>query len=62
MPLMNAQQYEDSLKKLNLEVYLFGERVENPVDHPMIRPSMNAVALTSQREENQPVHPYSPEH
>jgi 4-hydroxybutyryl-CoA dehydratase/vinylacetyl-CoA-Delta-isomerase len=46
MPLMNAQQYEDSLRKLNLEVYLFGERIENPVDHPMIRPSMNAVALT----------------
>lgn len=46
MPMMNAQQYEKSLRKLKLEVYLFGERVENPVDHPMIRPSMEAVGVT----------------
>lgn len=46
MTLMNAQQYEESLQKLNPEVYLFGKRIDNPVDHPIIRPSMNAVALT----------------
>lgn len=46
MPLMNAQQYEESLRKLDLEVYMFGERIKNPVDHPVIRPSMNAVAVT----------------
>lgn len=44
--LMTGSQYEESLRKLNLVVYLFGERVENVVDHPLIRPSMNAVALT----------------
>jgi len=44
--MMNAQQYEDSLRRLNLKVYLFGERIANVVDHPMVRPSMNAVALT----------------
>lgn len=44
--MMNASEYEASLRKLNLKVYLFGERVENVVDHPIIRPSMNAVALT----------------
>ena len=44
--LMTAGQYEESLRKLNLVVYLFGERVRNIVDHPLIRPSMNAVALT----------------
>ncbi len=44
--MMTGSQYEESLRKLNLEVYLFGERVENVVDHPLIRPSMNAVALT----------------
>ncbi len=46
MPLMNAQQYEHSLRQLRLNVYLFGERVETPVDHPMIRPSMQAVGVT----------------
>ena len=44
--MMTAQQYEDSLRKLNLVVYMFGRRVENPVDDPIIRPSMNAVAKT----------------
>lgn len=46
MTLMNAAQYEESLRKLNLEAYIFGERISDPVDHPIIRPSMNAVALT----------------
>ncbi len=44
--MKTKQQYIDSLRRLNLEVYLFGERVSNPVDHPMVVPSMNAVAAT----------------
>ena len=44
--MMTKQQYIDSLRKMNLKVYLMGELVENPVDHPMIRPSMNSVAMT----------------
>lgn len=44
--MMTPEQYEDSLRKLNLEVYMFGKRVENVVDDPIIRPSMNAVAKT----------------
>ncbi len=44
--MMTAEQYEESLRKLKLVVYLFGERIENPVDHPIIRPSMKAVAKT----------------
>src|SRR5665811_195714 len=44
--MMTGSLYEESLRKLDLTVYLFGERVRNVVDHPMIRPSMNAVALT----------------
>jgi 4-hydroxybutyryl-CoA dehydratase/vinylacetyl-CoA-Delta-isomerase len=46
MPMMTAREYEESLRKLNLVVYLFGERVDNVVDNPIIRPSMNAVAAT----------------
>ncbi len=44
--MISAEQYEESLRKLNLAVYMFGERVENVVDNPIIRPSMNAVAKT----------------
>jgi len=44
--LMTAKQYEESLRKLNLNVYQFGKKLENVVDDPIIRPSMNAVALT----------------
>ena len=44
--MMTKEQYIESLRKLNLKVYVMGELVENPVDHPMIRPSMNSVAMT----------------
>ncbi len=44
--LMNAREYEESLRKLRLNVYMFGKKIENVVDHPIIRPSMNAVAAT----------------
>jgi 4-hydroxybutyryl-CoA dehydratase/vinylacetyl-CoA-Delta-isomerase len=44
--MLTPEQYEESLRKLKLVVYLFGEKLGNPVDHPIIRPSMNAVAKT----------------
>ncbi|KIO45434.1 4-hydroxyphenylacetate 3-hydroxylase family protein [Sanguibacteroides justesenii] len=44
--MMTKEQYVESLRKLNLKVYFMGELIENPVDHPMIRPSMNSVAMT----------------
>jgi 4-hydroxybutyryl-CoA dehydratase/vinylacetyl-CoA-Delta-isomerase len=46
MALMNGEQYRDSLRKMNPSVYLLGERLTNPVDHPMVIPSQNAVAMT----------------
>ena len=46
--MKTPEQFVESLRKLNLEVYLLGERVKNPVDHPMIRPSLNSVAMTFQ--------------
>ena len=46
IPVMTAGQYEESLRKLKLKVYMFGKRIENVVDDPIIRPSMNAVAAT----------------
>jgi len=46
MALKTREEYIESLRKLNLKVYLMGELIENPVDHPMIRPSLNSVAMT----------------
>ncbi len=44
--LASGEEYIESLRGRSLNVYLFGERVEEPVDHPVIRPSINAVAET----------------
>ncbi len=46
MALKTAEQYEDSLRKMKFKVYLMGELVKNPVDNPIIRPSMNSVKMT----------------
>ena len=45
-PIRTGAEYIESLRGRNLTIYLFGERVAEPVDHPMIRPSINAVAET----------------
>ncbi len=44
--LMTGEQYIESLRKLKTRVYMFGEHIENWVDHPIIRPSINCVAMT----------------
>jgi 4-hydroxybutyryl-CoA dehydratase/vinylacetyl-CoA-Delta-isomerase len=45
-PIRTGEEYIDSLRGRNLKVYLLGELVDEPVDHPIIRPSVNAVAET----------------
>ncbi|MCM0759046.1 4-hydroxyphenylacetate 3-hydroxylase family protein [Sporomusa sphaeroides DSM 2875] len=44
--MMTPEQYEESLRQMNFKVYLQGELIDNPVDHPIIRPSMNSVKMT----------------
>ncbi|MEM7105682.1 MAG: 4-hydroxyphenylacetate 3-hydroxylase N-terminal domain-containing protein [Bacteroidota bacterium] len=44
--LVTGEDYINSLRNRGLKVWLFGELVEEPVDHPMIRPSINALART----------------
>ena len=46
MALMTAEQYIESLRKLGTRVYMFGEKIDNWVDHPIIRPSINCLAMT----------------
>jgi len=45
-PIRNGADYIESLRGRDLPVYLFGERITEPVDHPIIRPSINAMAAT----------------
>ena len=44
--ITTGAEYIESLRGRNLEVYFMGERIAEPVDHPVIKPSINAVART----------------
>lgn len=46
MALMTGQEYIESIRKINMQIYMFGEKVENPVDNPILRPSLNSVRMT----------------
>ncbi len=46
MALKTKQQYIESLRKLKPTVYMFGEKIENPVDNPRIFAGINATAAT----------------
>nr|MCR4704695.1 4-hydroxybutyryl-CoA dehydratase [Lachnospiraceae bacterium] len=46
MALMTGEQYVESVRKLNLDIYMFGKKVTNPVDDPILRPSLNSVKET----------------
>ena len=46
MALMTGEQYIESIRKINMQVYMFGEKVENRVDDPILRPSLNSVRMT----------------
>ncbi len=45
MALKTKEEYFESIRKLNLPVYVMGEKVKN-VDHPIIWPSINSVGMT----------------
>lgn len=46
MALRSKEDYIQSIADLDLEIYLFGEKVDDYVNHPMIRPSLNCVGMT----------------
>ena len=46
MPLMTGEQYIESIRKLNMQVYMFGKKIDNPVDDPILRPALNSVRMT----------------
>jgi len=43
---MNGDQYRESIRKKKPVFYLFGQKIENPYDHPIVRASQNSYALT----------------
>ncbi|MGE0062604.1 MAG: 4-hydroxyphenylacetate 3-hydroxylase family protein [Xanthobacteraceae bacterium] len=43
-PIANADDYVRSLRGRRMMIYFMGERVAEPADHPVIRPSINAMA------------------
>lgn len=45
-PIVTGDDYVESLRGRGVEVWLFGERIDEPVDHPIIRPSINALKMT----------------
>jgi len=45
-PIQTGAEYIESLRGRNLKVWYMGDLVKEPVDHPVIRPSINAVART----------------
>lgn len=45
-PITSGDEYIESLRGRGLKVHFMGQRIAEPVDHPMIRPSINAVART----------------
>ena len=46
MALMTRDDYVASLRGLKRRVFIMGEEVDNLVDHPLVRPSLNACAMT----------------
>ena len=46
MPLMTSSEYIESLRKQKKRIFLAGKMIDNYVDHPIIRPSINACAMT----------------
>ena len=46
MALKTPEEFVQSIADLHLQIYLFGEKIDDYVDHPVIRPSINCIAMT----------------
>ena len=46
MGLMTSEQYIESIRAMKRNVYFMGQKIENTVDHPVLRPSMNCIIET----------------
>ncbi|NMA93551.1 MAG: 4-hydroxybutyryl-CoA dehydratase [Clostridiales bacterium] len=46
MALMTGEQYIESIAKIKMEIYIMGEKIDSPVNNPILRPSLNSVRMT----------------
>lgn len=46
MTLKTPFEFINDLRNLKREIYMFGELIKNPTEHPIIKPSINAMAMT----------------
>lgn len=46
MSRMTAAEYLSSLHAMHKRVFILGEETPRPTDHPLVRPSLNAIAMT----------------
>lgn len=46
MALMTGEQYIQSIKNIRMQVYMFGKKIEDPTEDPILRPSLNSVRMT----------------
>ena len=53
-PIRTAEDYIGSLRGRHMNIFFMGEHVSEPVDHPVIRPSINAMAETYRIASEQP--------
>jgi 4-hydroxybutyryl-CoA dehydratase/vinylacetyl-CoA-Delta-isomerase len=46
MALMTGEEYVESMREMKLNVYMFGEKIDDPIENPILRPSLNSVKAT----------------
>ena len=46
MALMTGKEYEESLKKMKMRIFLFGKELETAVGNPILQPSINSIKAT----------------
>ena len=46
MALMTGEQYVESIRALKTRIYMFGKKIDNAADDPILRPSLNSVKMT----------------
>ena len=55
MPVIkNGEEYLQSLRGRGTKLFLFGEQIEEPADHPIIKPSINALRASYDLAESDP--------
>lgn len=46
MALMTGKEYVQSIRDMDIKIYMFGKRIEDPVTDDILRPSLNSVRMT----------------